>query len=787
MKYWFLFVLLFFTFPLFAQLTLQGTIRAADKNPNPLSNATIRLENNEFKQELKSNDAGNFTINNLKPGSYQFRVSFIGYQTKDTILLLATSQNIAISLFQQSKALDSITVTAKQDFVVKKIDRISYQIDGRSIYQNKTVSDILKTIPRLSVTRSGVEIKGMGPAAILIDDKMVYLSSRDLLEFLNAFKNDIASVEVIQNPPAKYDAQGGGLINIVTKKRKAAGTFGYLESSVVKNSYLQNSETISLSTRNRNFSLIGSAGTDAGAYKETTQNISEFNTSSYTWFDDAANKNSLRNYRFNLAAEWLLSKKSKFNVSYNLITTRNAAGQNHSLKYLSQNNIDSTGVTDGYFKSNGQTHIANIGFSSSFGKNNNTIESSIDYINKNAFQDTRTDTHSFLTPLFSPTNSNYTIYSSGKLPRNVISGKFDLTFPNLTYHITLETGGKYSAFDNRSVSAFDRLLNGKSLITGYLTNDDFNYQEKNIAGYVSATRDFNKWTAKIGLRFEDAMSRGISKSANFNRNFANFFPSVFLLRKLNESNSIDFSYTRRVVRPSLFDLNPFRFYTSSLSYYEGNPSLIPSLQDNLNLNLNLNNTYLFTLYFNNTNLPIVSFPSSDGNTVGLAKRNDGALKSYGINADASFNFLPAMQSSFSLTAGSYVYKSSFEYQLGKTPINISVSTTNSYQISSTLSADLNFSATLPGATTIASQKGYSSLDIGFSKTLLNNKLILTLAGQDLLRSGTQSSTIRTHDYTTINSNYYDFRQVALTVRYKFGTSVKVVRKKANIQEFNRMR
>jgi len=672
----------------------------------------------------------------------------------------------------------------------KKLDRIIYNVEGISLYDNKSVVDILKNIPRLNITRSAIEIKGSGPAAVMIDDRIIYLSSKDLLEYLSIFKDDLASIEIITNPPAKYDAQASGLINIVTKKKKVLGLFGYVESTQTKNSYFQNDDLLSLGYRNKNFSLISSFSASFGAYKEnTTAGTTFYNGNETSWTDEGKNKNNFKSGRFNLVGEWLLSKKTKIYSSYSWLDLDNHTDQNHRLNYTANNSADSIGISSGNNKSKGQTNILNLGFSSGFGKKKNTIDVSADYVNKTNVQSLATRTVNYFNDLTTPTHTVYDLSNYGDIPKNVLNSKVDFSFPQLLAKINLETGLKYAVFNNNSETEYNQLINGASIFEGITTKNNFDYQEHNYAAYISADRSYKKWNSKLGLRYEETTTSGSSAEENIKHTFRNFFPSFFLQYKINDGSSVDFAYNKRIIRPTLFDVNPFKFFTSIYSYYIGNPSLVPSIQDNFNVNFVFKSNYILSAFYNTTRLPVISLPfNTTGNTIETRKENNGRLHNYGLNMDASLTFSSWMTSSNSLSVSSYKYYTNYQYDLGKVPLNVSFSTRESIRFSPDFSSDVSFSATLPGGGyNVSTQKGYSSLDLGASRTLLSKRLVLTLSIQDLLRSSSQSSTTQTNLFKATNYNYYDFRQLSLAIRYKFGKELKVVKKKSNIQEINRLR
>ncbi|QJD96257.1 TonB-dependent receptor [Mucilaginibacter robiniae] len=759
-----------------------------NKKKQPLEAATIVLQNNSnIKKTVFSNQDGSYYFEKIQPGTYKITVTHTSYNTKDTTFTIDNNTELNLVMIEKYVQLDDVVIKSRKKFIEKKVDRIVYNVEGISLYENKAVADILKSLPRLNVTRSTIEIKGLGPAAVMVDDRLIYLSNKDLLDYLNILKDEISSIEVITNPPAKYDAQGSGLINIVTKKKKAYGLFGYLESSFTKNSYFINDGTINIGYRNKNLSLISSLGGAVGAYKETLQSSGTFFDSGQTdWRDEGKNKTKLNNDRFNVALELLLSKNTKIYSSYSLATNHNKSFKNHKLSYEYNAIIDSLGLTNGLNKDRGYTHIASAGINSVFGKNNNSLAGTIDYVNKSNSSQSNSTTVDYYNNL-TPTNTHIDLYNFGDIPKNVFSTKLDFSFPKWFEKIDLETGLKYTLFNNHSRTDYDELINGVSIYNHIVTPDTFAYKEQNLAAYVSFSRNVRKWNFKGGIRFERTVTNGSSAQQDTHNTFSNFFPSLFAQYKFTDETSTDVSYTRRILRPTLFDVNPLRVYNSIFSSYIGNPYLIPSLQDNINYNFVWKSNYLFSLFYNKTHLPIVSLPyNTIGSTIEYQKENSGNLYNYGINLDASFSLNSRIRSNLSLGINGFRYHTAYNYNLSRKPLNVTFSTSQSIQFNSTFSSDINFSAVFPGANNVSTQKGYSSFDIGFTKALINKKLILTLAIQDLFRSYSQSSITSTDSFKIYTYNYYDFRQLSLSVKYKFGTELKVVKKKTNIQEIRRL-
>ncbi|MCW3108052.1 MAG: Outer rane receptor protein involved in Fe transport [Segetibacter sp.] len=766
--------------------SIKGTVWSLTQ---PVQSVTVTLTGEDKKiQSVSTDPAGSFLFSNVKPGKYNLKASHISYEVIDTVIILKDSIKISLTFMPKSTQLDSVVINSPKNLSEIKIDRIVYRVDGVSLYRNKSVTDILKNIPRLNVTRNSIEIRGSGPAAVMIDDHLIYLSNRDLLEYLSIYKDNIQNIEIITNPSAKYDAQGAALINIVTKRHKVPGLFGYVESALTKNSYWESDENLSLNYRNRNFSIAGSVSNSFGAYKESVKSSTDFFNNSLTDYNDASkNKNNINNNRITLVTEILLNAKSKIYGSYSLVTNSGKTDQHHFLDYTKETRLDSIGLTSGSSTNRGSTNLFNTSYNVLFGGNKNTLDLSFDYVTKTNKQNFYTSTYNYFNDLVSSTGSKYDLFSAANIPKDVLSTKFDFRFPEIFFKYNMEAGGKYTAFNNDSKTDYDQLINNKSIFEDIATKDTFTYKEQNVAAYISLDRSYTKLSVKFGLRYEKTITKGISTNSLYKNNLNNFFPSVFFQYKISDANSANISYTRRIIRPSLFDVNPFRFYSSIFSYYVGNPTLSPTLQDNFTFNYNLKGQYLFSAFYNIAYKPVITFPNAIGNVLENSKRNNGKLQNYGFNFDASANIIKPLQSNFSLSISSYVLRTDFIYEFDKKPINISLSTTQSLEVSKTLSADLNFSATLPGGgNNISKRKGYSSLDIGMNKLLFKNKLILTLAAQDILKTSSQGGTTTTNEFLSKNENYYDFRQLMLTIRYKFGKELKATKRKANSQDINRM-
>jgi hypothetical protein len=232
------FILVFFVFHClgaFAQNnggTISGKI--TDSLQRPLEGATILLATGVKDVPVKSaltDDKGIFVLEKIKPGTYKLIVSMTGFDRyRDTAVTISEEQKTIdagnIKLVKLSAILKDVTITAQRPPVERKIDRTVVNADAMISAAGSTALDVLERSPGVSVDNNGViSLKGKNGVTIFVDDKPTYLSGADLENYLRSLPaSSVDQIELMTNPPAKYDAAGGGgVINIRLKRTKLKG------------------------------------------------------------------------------------------------------------------------------------------------------------------------------------------------------------------------------------------------------------------------------------------------------------------------------------------------------------------------------------------------------------------------------------------------------------------------------------------------------------------------------------------------------------------------------------
>src|SRR5690349_655356 len=237
-KFYVLLLLLFLSvLSLLAQAqTNNGKIKGAviDGNSKTIESSTITLLNSKDSAVIKMSAAdkdGHFEFENVPEGKYLVSVSAVGHQKgySDVIEITSAKSSVevkTIELIPLTKNLSEVTVTSKKPLIEQKIDRTIVNVDAAVSNVGATVLEVLEKSPGITIDKDGnISLKGKQGVQIYVDGRPTYLSGQDLVNLLrNMTANQLEQIEIMTNPPAKYDAAGNsGILNIKTKKNRQVG------------------------------------------------------------------------------------------------------------------------------------------------------------------------------------------------------------------------------------------------------------------------------------------------------------------------------------------------------------------------------------------------------------------------------------------------------------------------------------------------------------------------------------------------------------------------------------
>lgn len=566
-----------------SKITISGKI-IEKSSTLPLEYATITFigfNSNQVVSGGISDSKGNFSIA-IQPGKYNIKFEFISFKTlemKEKSLTQNTNLG-TIYLEDEAQKLDAVEIRVEKTSVDIKLDKKVYSVGKDIMVKGGTVSDVLDNIPSVAVDVEGnVSLRGNENVRILIDGKpSSAININDALKLIPA--DAIDKVEVVTNPSARYDAEGGGgIINIILKKGKNQGLNGTFIVSVgePKNT----GASANLNFKSEQFNIFSTLGyndrTSLGKIKIDQENLDLFGNLKSLLNERRTNIRGGEGINLNFGIELYLDKSTSwtnaFNyrknnglnteevIYYNFNQNReflNSNRRDNNLNSLSEN-VEYTTTFVKKFKKEGHK----ITMDGSFGLNKEKENAGID----GKFIESGTAI------------SSESTLKSEKQNRNLI--QLDYVLP-IKKNIQIEAG-----FRGNYLNFFAQYqVQEKNLTTNVFSNIEaftgsLEYIENVNAVYTQFGSKIKKISYLFGLRYENSnIEVNQAKTNNYQtKNYDNFFPSAFLTYEISENTNLSLNYSKRITRPRDRFINPFSSYSSNINLFEGNPDLNPTFSD----------------------------------------------------------------------------------------------------------------------------------------------------------------------------------------------------------------
>ncbi len=769
-----------------AQFKIVGQIRFEGKN---LTGATVKLNRAKTYKLTQSDGFGRYIFENLSLGEYSIEISSVQSKKAKISVLLKADTLIITEIKSISNNLQEVQVNAKKRLIEKKVDRTIYNVENSIAAVGTDVLELLMKVPGVRVVNDKVSLVGKGGVNIMVNDKLIQLSEDELSNYLKSISSDnIAKVEVITNPPARYDAQGNnGLINIVLKKNNTKGFKGSANINYIQASHPTFATGGNLSFKKDKLTVFSNFNIRKGSLVPFEQSTVFY--PSQTW--NVVNKD--RNFRTvpsaQLGVDYQLTKKTITGFSYSGGLT-----DFHSTENIKTTIFNSVGGIDSVLNSDANAKIKSnyntIGFYlkhtlDSTGKQFIITGDWFKYIDdKNRFFNNRSYSGNgqyianSLAEYLSESNQNINLYTL----------KADVDLPYKAFNIAL--GAKISFIQNESGLAFYQ-KNGDIYQPDLNQLNQFEYHENTQALYLNFNKKTNKFDFQFGLRGEYTQLNGISSNQKNRSEYFRLFPTGFITYKLNENSVFSANYGRRISRPAYKKLNPFRWYSNQFVYSEGNPFLQPSYSDNIEFSHTYKGVFTATLSFNKTTdgYNDVNFVDENSNSQVLKPVNFIEGYNYQISNSIIINDLKWLQSINQIDVFYNLSKSN----LPETVDDLSgfgayFSTTNQFTINQkkTFFGDVNFWYQFPVVDGLNHNKAQSNLDLGLKTLMLNKKIQMAINVTDVLKTNKFRYSSLINNISQTYNNYYDNRQLRLSVRYNFGNDkIKQTERKAGNEEERR--
>lgn len=661
------------------------------------------------------------------------------------------------------KTIESVSLEGKKKIIERKVDRLVYDVQNSMVSQGSSGTEVLANTPLLKVDEDKglLSIIGKSGVSVMVNDRMLNLSGTELMNYLKNLRSEnIAKIEVITTPPAKYDAQGNsGIINIVLKKNQNPGWSGYLNTYYKQTTFAGSGGSAGVNYQNKKLK----ASLKLRGYDEDKRSVENYNVISNRSSKSKDERKDMNDgLGANLSLDYALAGQSNIGLIYDIANGHSNMDITSFQDYFNGDALILRTHTDSRHRSTSKSRMLNLYFDQKFGEHKLSLGA-------NYYGNLPENNVNFTTTDLSD-HSEQIVRNLSSVDYKIYSGQADLS---LNFKkIQLETGLKYSQFSNRSDIGYFNLTGGDYVMNPERSNL-FDYDEKNYAAYFSAGKDFSeKWSAKLGLRYEYAETNGysISTQSESENKYGKLFPSAYVSYKANDHNQFSLNYSRRISRPGFRALDPFRWYSNPYSYYAGNPSLLPSFNDNLEFNYIFRNKWSANLYYQRStdNFDQITFP--DGIYMTSTYENYYNQDNYGINLNYTDTFFKMWESSLS---ASYSYSDTQITRFNATVMNGSYfyySSNNTFRLNKekTIYFFLNYWQSLPSRGGNSTSKSNASLNAGFKLSLMDKKLQMNVSVNDIFRQAGYRGSAYFEDNVQTFNNYWDARRLNVSVTYNFG-------------------
>jgi iron complex outermembrane recepter protein len=774
-----------------AQRVRQISGAAKDSAGNAISGATVTLFRSRDSSLAKiaiSDDKGNFEFENIKGTSFYLTVSAIGFKryTSQTISPVGDSASLSLPAILlaagKSVRLKDVTVGAKKPFVEQRIDMIIVNVEALISSAGTNALEMLEKSPGVSVVNETIQLKGKTGVMIFIDGRPTYLSVTDLANYLKTIpSSQIDRIEIMTNPPAKYDAAGtAGVINIVLKKVNKQGFNASLTSSYGQGVYHRLNNNLVFNYKTGNINLFGGAGYNITQDFQVTDVVREFMNSNGSLAELFTQNSFVKMIRkpasLRVGLDYNVSKKTIIGfVVSGLSTPASDNGYNTSYVRNGKLGIDSivTGQTQDHSK--WQNGSVNLNLSHQFKSPGTSLNVNLDVIGyklsrSQLFTTVAADSADEVT---SGTGISGALYNH----ITVYSGKADYSHP-LKDGSRLDAGIKSSYVNTNNTADYYDIF-GNTELEDYGKTNAFIYKENINAVYINWKRDFKRLSAQAGLRLENTNSNGdqlgnaVVPDSSFKRSYTDLFPTAYISYKLDSnSNQLTLNYGRRINRPLYQDLNPFLTYVDNFFYESGNPFLNPSISNQVELSHSYKNKIITTLSYSYLIDNLDETIQEEGNVLISRTGNVGKQINMGASVNANLNL--AKWWALSLYGGvtnTTIKNNFFGDYLDYNQTSFMGNIVNQFVISKDWSAELSGFGRTKSISSQFTLQGVWQVSGGVQKTIFKGNGTLRFNARDIFLSMVLKGQINgLQGLDASFADHRDTRVLNLSFSYRFGKS-----------------
>ena len=750
--------------------------------------ALLRAKDSSAVKFMVSQKDGSYSFEQLSNGTYLVAVTAAGYQKNFSPGFEISNEKQAIQvavieLTESTKSLTGVTVTASRPLIEQKIDRTIVNVDASITNIGTSALEVLEKSPGVSVDRDGnISLKGKEGVLIMVDGRPTQLGGEDLANLLrNMSSNQLDQIEIMTNPPARYDAAGNsGIINIKTKKLITAGSNGSLTVGYTQGRYPKSNEGFNYNYRKNkiNFftNLSHNYNRSFGVLKFKRNIYNNTSNSLENIFDQRADRNMEGNsFSAKLGLDFFATKKTTYGIVFNG-NTRSMESNNLNLTNISTASKSLESITKATVNNNNKWNniSTNMYFRTLLDKNGRELTADLDFLKYGSANEL------FMVNSYADASGNDLEKAdtlSGYLPQDikVYGGRVDYIHP-LKKNAKFEAGIKTSVVRTDNNAIYDSIQFGRS-VRDHNRSNHFLYEENINAAYVNLSTPLSKKiSAQFGLRLENTNAKGkqLTTGENFDRKYTQLFPTAYFQYKLNEDNNLGANFGRRVRRPNYQSLNPFINFIDRYTFSQGNPNLKPSLSNNFEVSHTWKNKITTTLNYTTTKDIIESVIEQKGEVAYNTPSNIASLRQYGISINANTPINKWWTSSININA----FNNNFKGVVSNAPVDLATTSfiitgTQQFKITKTLTGEINGRYRNGWLEGVLQARSVGFIGAGLSKQVFKNQGTLRLSVRDILFTQKFRGTAKYGNVDFEIQQYGESRVVSAGFSYRFSKGKKI--------------
>jgi hypothetical protein len=754
------------TSQLFAQvISLSGYVH--DNNNQKIDYFSVELLSDTIPVLKGSFVDGRFSLNLPKSKEYILKISSLGYEDKYiNILPNNIKDTLVYHLDEKIYSLDAVTVTASKPKLVMKNTDFILSVDKTYLSNEGSINNVIIKLPFVLLDANNkISIVGKNNVVVYIDNrKVLYNQELEAISPIN-----VKSIQLINNPGARYDANADAVILIKTKQDNWEGSLFSLRTQETFGKCFSRdvNPNLNYNFKKMNMYLDYVYSNIKSKSEENTLTKNLINSNENNIYNKGYDKSS--NNIYTIGLDYLLNKDNK--ITFQLLGWNNRLTPEVNIKnyYTKIDGNKSLIETEKDIKQNENHYDFSMNYESIF-NNLHSLSSSFNYTLYNS------DTNETIYEQHSSDYANHLYYYRNDNKAIYYQVNYNLTIESVGLNLT--SGVKISHVSNESKSLFTEENNNSNNRFTY----GYDFKELIPAWFIDVDKNFNKVNVHVGLRMEHTSFKGnYEKIPIIDTTYFDLFPTFGIDWSINKQSKLNINYSKKISRPSFRNLNPSIRYDNIFFYRQGNPHLLPTITDDASLSYTMRQVRMNVGYRHKKNATIFNYYQDDMNEdITVVKLdNHKSINFFYAGGFYQFKASPLTSSnSFTFTKPFAILNYKNETIKMEKPA-FYFKTSNEFILSKHVSLFLDFIYNDLGETLLERKKRMYNLSAGVSSSFFDKRLSLNIIANDIL------DTYKFEDYRTygfydvIHEYMPDNTYVQINVRYNFSTGKQKFKVKNN--------